>query len=292
MVTFSFILTEECNWTCKYCAFPSIEKPTYAQMDVMDKHLKYIKDFINKIEFLSNRQVGIEVQGGELGLIPHVMLGYFLNTLGRKVSISTNGLFLENSYHLKPSIRPYIKEIMWHLYESPTNIAIPDYIDDELTITRGIVHDHVQDMVNFIRRNGHMTFDYVEMEYDIGKYRTTNVGDYRVLWKEMQNLSNVTDSAKNRIKDRLNEKENLRNMCKDYHSCISINMVNETICLCQRAPEINIPLTEENLIKRATTFPKDLFRGISKGCNSCTRLYVEKCKRGIENTMILRKHLS
>lgn len=291
MVQFSFILTEECNWDCEYCMFPHIKNPSGLTFDKIQKHIPYIKSVIDKVGLVSDHVPQIEIQGGELGLIPPGILSLFLKGIGCKVSVSTNGLLLGKEYHLMPHIRPYIKDIVLHLCDRPGAYSIPDYADDVLPIIRGIVHNDIQDMVNFIVTNEHITFDYVEMEYDIQKHRTSNTDDYRVLWNLIQHLPNVTDKAKERLQNRFHEDDDLRNKCINYNSCISINLANETICLCQRAPEINIPLTEQNLLNRLTTFPKDLFKGISKGCNSCTRLYIEKHKKGIETTLVLRRRL-
>lgn len=291
MITFSFILTEKCNWDCEYCAFPLLDNPCQITSDQIVMHMIYIKNIIDRVGIVSNRLPMIEIQGGELGLIPAGILLWFLKALDHKVSVSTNGLFLEKEYHLMPQIRPYIQNILWHVYDKPGAYSVPDFRDKDMDIIRGIVHNNVTDMINFIRYNDHITFDYIEMEYDIQKYRTCSTDDYRELWRGIEHLQNVTDVAKKRIRDRFDEMPNVRERCKDYHSCVSINLANETICLCQRAPEINIPLTEKNLDMVVKGFPKDIFKGISRGCNSCTRLYVEKHKRGIEKKVLLRRKL-
>ena len=121
---------------------------------------------------------------------------------------------------------------------------------------------------------------------------------YHDLLTKLIKLNNVTLNAIKILQDRCFEKENHRNNCMNYNDSIVIDMVNENICMCQRQPNVFMPLTEENLIYRLKNFPKDLWMdlmngiGISKACDSCTRLYSSKFQKdSIENTLINRRRL-
>lgn len=285
MAGFSFLLTERCNWDCEYCYFPSVKNPTDTTIDILRKHLPYINRIINRVK----PNVYIDIQGGEVGLLPAEVLAFLLKSINIPVVISTNGVFLEKEYHTRPDIRPYIKQINYHLIQTPNDVAIPDYIDDGIQITRGIVHSSIEEMVMFINNNEHITFDFVELEYDIHKERTTDIDEYRRFWTTIQDIPNITNDAKIRIKSRINEQPECKDKCRRFHQCVSFDMVNETICMCQRVPQHCMPLTEDNLIKRLTNYPKDLFGMNAAGCKSCTRLYFDKSPRTIADTLLLRR---
>jgi organic radical activating enzyme len=289
MSNISFILTEKCDWECEYCYFTHIEQKE-PKFKTFQKHLPYIKKTIDRL----GDDVSIDIQGGEIGIMPIEILEYFLATLDRKIVFSTNGTFLSKKTHLNKKIRPYIKSIMWHMTDNfdKKNI-IKDYHDNEIFISRGIVHNNINEIVDFLKTNNHILFDYVEFEFDIKYPRKVNYIMYHELLKELIKLNNITLNAREILQRRLYEKDNHRNNCIEYNHSIVIDMVNETICLCQRQPDVNIELTEENLIYRLKTFPKDLWiDGIKTSCNSCTRLYSSKFQgNSIENTLRNRKIL-
>jgi len=277
MVWFSFILTEKCDWDCCYCQFPLLDQTNGMQTKTIDKHVPYISDVITKTQSIA--QAGIEIQGGEIGLIEKDTLKLFLKTLNHKVFVSTNGEFLKRGYHLDEDIRRYIKEVQWHLCPSPGNYKLDvDYNDDGLFINKGIVHTDIDEMVMFIKQNPQISFNYVELECDIRKPRTYRTEDIRHLYERIQEFDNVSESALQTLERRLKDKGDKHDKCAKYHSVISINMANETICLCQRAMEVNISLTKENLIKRMKQYPVKVFDIPDEisGCDSCIRLFSGK----------------
>lgn len=286
MPSFSFVLTEKCNWECPYCYFTGI-KQKQPTLEVYQKHLPYIKRIIDK---LGDLVVNIDIQGGEVGLIPVEILEYFFQTIKKPIVVSTNGMFMENGYHKNPFIRPYIASIMYHVYDFMYPSVITDY-EDDIPILRGIVHDNIDAMVNFIKANPEMIFDYVEFEFDIKQPRKMDVDMYKELYKQIEYLENVSDNAKGIINQRrLYENPEHRNNCMKYNHSMLIDLVNENICLCQRQLDINIPLTEENLIYRLRTFPKDIFK--DNHCDSCTRLYAGKFQGNvIERALLTRSKI-
>jgi len=291
MASFSFVLNEECDWNCPYCYFKDIT-PTEPKLDVYKKHLPYIKNIIDK---LGDLVVNIDVQGGEIGYIPIEILEYFFQTFKRPIVVSTNGKFMENGYHLNPKIRPYISAIFFHYYDF-SGREVKDYDDDDIPILRGITHNNIDEMVYFIKQQSDVIFDYVEFEFDID---TPNVMDsrmYSMLIQQLLKLKNISTDAINILRSRLNENPEHRNNCMNYNHSILIDMVNENICLCQRQLDISIPLSEENIIYRLKTFPKDLWMdlavGIGKACDSCTRLYAGKFNGNvIERALLTRSRI-
>ena len=149
-----------------------------------------------------------------------------------------------------------------------------DFHPKGLFISRGIVHDDLDEMVAFIKRNSHIQFDYVEFEFDINEVRDMQTSMYETLYDKLYQLDNVTRNALSIIEGRINEKHVHRDQCKHFNGSILIDLVNEKICMCQRQMNDCIDLTKENLIKRLTSFPKDLFKG--NDCDKCTRLYFGK----------------
>jgi hypothetical protein len=169
-------------------------------------------------------------------------------------------------------------------------MLVKNYIDKDIFISRGIVHDDIGEMVNFIRTNSHITFDYIEFEFDLNDIRKMRISMYHELIDQLKGLENVTDNARNVLELRLLENENMRENCMAANGSIVIDLVNENICLCQRRTDDCIPLNRANLIERLKGFPKQFFEG--KSCNTCTRLYSAKMNgTKIETTMRMRSLL-
>lgn len=287
MSSFCFILTEVCDWECEYCDFVKIENPRHTNMDVLKKHLPYISEIIKK---LGHYAVHVDCAGGEIGLLPIEILRYFFETIDAKFVVSTNGLFLDKKYHLDPVIRPRIREVQWHVIDHPRKIKIDvDYHDDEIFINKGIVGKDAQGMVDFCEANPDIQMNYVEFEFDMDRPREKDDALYKKFYEMIKNIPNITDNAKNIIKGRLTEKENLRDLCEKFNQTVVTDLINERIMFCHRSQNVTIPLTKRNFIKRIHTFPKDMFFE-NKKCNACTRLYAGKmCGNEIETFFQTRK---
>lgn len=270
MSSFGFLVTEECDWECQYCHFPNISKQRGPKIETFQKHLPYIKKVIDKLAE-NNLLVHVDIQGGEPGFLPLEILHYFFQTLKRPIAVSTNGEFLRRGYHLDKTLRPYMGDILWHVSNDFKSKLLVDYNDDELRISKGIVHDNIDEIVNFVKENDHIMFDYIEFEFDITEERKMDISMYHNLINKLKDLKNITTNAKKILTGRLSEKADHRYNCQRLNGTVIIDMVNENICLCQRQPNIAIPLNEENLIHRLRKFPKDIWSEDS--CNTCTRLY-------------------
>jgi len=292
MAWFSFILTEKCDWDCCYCQFPLLENHNEIDSEKILKHVPYIRDAIKTTEKVT--EASVEIQGGEVGLIEKQTLILFLETLNIPVFVSTNGEFLEREYHLDKRIRPYIREIQWHLCQEPGDYKLRvDYNDDEIFINKGIVHSDVDETIKFIKQNPHIEFSYVELECDIQEKRTSDTDSLRELYDRLKGIPNVGKNVFDILKRRFNDADDKREKCHDYHSVVSINLANESICLCQRVTDVNIPLTKENLIKKIITYPNKCFvyPDSMMGCESCIRLYSGKFEfeRILRDTLKIRR---
>lgn len=274
---FSFILTEKCDWDCNYCQFPLLKHTNEMDSKKITRHMPYIREIIEKTSEIN--PPSIEIQGGEVGLLDADTLAMFLDILGHKVYVSTNGMFLKKGYHLDERIRPYIREVQWHLTPHPKDFMLDvDYNDDNLFINKGIVHSDMDEIIAFIKHNHHITFNYVELECDINEKRTSDTDGLRGLYSKLKELSNVSDNVFDILERRFKDAYDKREKCSRYHMVTSINMANETIPLCQRASHINIPLSKSNLIARLVNFPVKVFDYPDSimGCDSCIRLYSGK----------------
>jgi organic radical activating enzyme len=280
MSSFCFIATEICNWKCNYCDFVKIKEPRSTNIDILKKHLPYIAEIIKK---LGDYAVHVDIAGGEIGLLPIEIIQYFFKTINVPIVVSTNGLFLKKKYHLDPVIRPLIREIQWHVIDYPRSINInEDYNDDDIFINKGIVGDNSKGMVDFCEANPNIQINYVEFEFPMDKPRKKDNAIYKDFYEKIKNVMNITDNAKNIIKNRLTEKPNLRELCEKFNQTIVTDLVNERIMFCHRSQNVTIPLNKKIFIKRIKTFPKDMFFG-DKKCYSCTRLYAGKmCGNEIE----------
>jgi hypothetical protein len=240
MPSFSFILTEKCNWHCPYCYFRHFRFDNVS-LEVYQKHLPYIKKIIDK---LGDLVVNIDIQGGEVGLIPVEILEYFFQTLKKPIVVSTNGMFMEKGYHNNPLIKPYIDRIFFHYWDF-SGRKTKDYDIQDIPVLRGICHSRVDGLVNFIKGNPDVMFEYVEFEFDIDEPRKMDVDMYNSLYESIQDFDNVSEYAKGIIRGRLNERPDHRNNCRRYNHSILIDLVNAKICLCQRQLDINIPLKKK-----------------------------------------------
>jgi organic radical activating enzyme len=285
MASFSFVLTEVCDWKCPYCYFTNI-KQKEPNLNTIKKHIFYIKKIIDE---LGDLVVNIDIQGGEVGTIPLEILEYFFQTIKKPITISTNGMFIEKGYHENEKIKPYINSIFFHYYDFYTDNTIKNYILKDIPVLRGIVHNNVDEIVSFIKKNNDVIFDYIEFEFDIEKSNKVNFLMYHDLLNKIIGLDNISNNAMNIIYSRLSEKEDHRDNCKNYNHSILIDMVNEAICLCQRQLDVNIPLTEKNLIHRLKTFPKHIFE--KSNCESCTRLYAGKFNGNVIERALLTRNL-
>jgi len=271
-MNFNFIITEKCNWECSYCFFPRIENQKHPKLKNLQKHIPYIKDI--PIDGY------MDVQGGEIGLVPIDILEYFFTTMKQKMYISTNGLFLTKKMHLNEKIRPYIEMIQWHVHPEPcNNIHIYDIHDKEIFISKGIVGSSMDNMINFLNYNKHIMFHYIDFEYYRNDLVFHDADKYRSLYAKINHIENLTEDAKQRIRKRVTESKDLRSKCMFHNDSILIDLVNENICLCQRNLDVNVNLTEKKLLERIETEPIDFFNLDMISCYSCGRLYEGKTRR-------------
>lgn len=264
MICFDLVPTEICNWNCNYCAFPLIDFPDRTNPYIIDRHYFYIKEIINKLK-LGGVEVEVYLQGGEVGELPKKILRYLLNKFDMKITISTNGLFMKKDYHNDPEIRRYIKQIFWHVSPDCYLREIKDFKDDEIQIVRGIVNSDLVALSNFISYNqNNLIIEYSEIENPI---------DQKSIVEESIIIS-----------------------CRHYHNEITIDLVNENLCLCIRNfKNITIPLNKANLIRLLTSFPKNVFNLPSikdSACYSCCRLCVNRTEKDrVSNKLKIRKVL-
>ncbi len=274
-MNFNFIITEKCNWSCSYCFFPEIENQKQPKLEKIKKHLAYIKNY--------SIDGYMDVQGGEIGLVPVDILEYFFTTMGQKMYVSTNGVFLNNNFHKNEKIRPFVEMVQWHIGIvdlKPKAYLVQDIIDNGIFISKGIVHHDIDQMIDFIDYNKYIMFHYIDFEYPIHIRKLNHDREkYRELYNKILPIENLTKDAKDRIFKRINEWDQWRDICRKYNDSIMIDLVNEKICLCQRNLHINVDLNEENLNKRFKVAPIDFFDLSETTCESCGRLYEGKTRR-------------
>lgn len=258
MISIELVPTEVCHWRCNYCAFPSIDSPRSTTRDIIDRHYVYIKSVLDELK-KNNFHFDLYIQGGEIGDLPRSIVKHLLYRINEKVTISTNGVFMVKRYHKDPEIRPYIKQIFWHVSPDCSNPNIRDITDDDIPIVRGIVHQSDDIMKEFIR-NTELDIEYKEIEVPFGE--------------------------KSPIP------ENIIYRCREYHKELTIDLVNEKLCLCIRNfKSITIPLNEYNLIKLLKQFPRDVFNLPDledSACYSCSRLCVSRKDSIVEQKLKLR----
>lgn len=259
-ICIDIVPTEICEWNCNYCIFPQIKEQRQTTIEIIDRHLLYIKEIV---EILKRNKfiVHLYFQGGEVGTLDELLTEYILKKLDSKITISTNGLFLKKGYHNNPSIRKYIKEIFWHVSPDCKEYNIDDFYDDDIKIIRGIVHNNINTINDYLQKTN------LNIEYS-----------------EIENSMDITSIIN----------PDIINKCRNYHNDITIDLVNEKLCLCIRNfKSINIPLCRENLIKLLKTFPKDTYSLTNiedSSCFSCCRLCINRTNNKLyENKVKLIK---
>jgi hypothetical protein len=210
-------------------------------VEIIDRHCSYIKNLIKSLK-RGNAEVHLYLQGGEVGELPVELIEYLLSKIDSEITIDTNGLFMSKGYHKNPKIRKYIKQILWHVSPDCELIDIDD-VTDSIKIIRGVVHPDPQIIESFLGFTK-MDIEYSEIEMPL--------------------------SGKSIVSQDIIRK------CRNYHNDITIDLVNERLCLCIRNfDRIFVPLNEDNLIKLLGSFPKDIYDLPdieNSSCYSCCRL--------------------
>lgn len=262
-----FLLNEDCNWSCPYCIYSKIKNPKRSSIRKIDKHIPYIRKFIEE-----NNIDEIYIGYAEVGLLDKYLLKYFLKKLDKKVIISTNGKFFDNKYHKDDLIRKYIKEIYWHVIDIPRDIYINDYQSD-IKIKRGIVGENVIDIVSFLKSNDHIIFDYID--FDMSLECNKDFPSLQFLYNNVKYLKNVTEKCKENIFNGIKWESKLKHsqgVCYSLNSNCYIDLANEKLKRCLGRSHDSISLTYDNLKKKNTTMNRFLFKEGKAFCNTCIRL--------------------
>ncbi len=258
----NFVITEICNWKCRYCVFPNKKSTKHTTKEIIKKHIDYVNIIVDKLNFTTS------VQGGEVGLVPIDILEYFFSSISKKTDVSTNGEFLKRNLHNNPIIKPKINNIILHVADDLTG-KVDNYNSDSVC---GIVdiNKNPKSIREFINNNNHIYFEYIDYDNDI----TGPVGkfSYEELYKSIKDLDNVSDWAKERLLNRFNKNlKECQNLCMSMHPVFFVDLVNETIPLCMRNyMKVYKSLTKYNLIK--TIKEINTFDYVGNVCRSCIRI--------------------
>jgi len=253
IICIDLVPTEICGWNCNYCVFPLVHNPKHTSVEIIDRHYLYIRDIVNLLK-RSRIDVQLYLQGGEVGELPEDIIEYILSRIDSEITISTNGLFMKKNYHKNPNIKKYIKQILWHVTPDCELVDVDDVddVDDDIKIVRGVVHKDEECINNFVK------FTKLNIEYS---------------------------KIENPLSERSIIPYNIIDQCRSYHNYITIDLVNEKLCLCIRNfNKITIPLNKSNIIKLLKSFPKDVYDlpSIEKSsCYSCCRLCSDRANNKI-----------
>lgn len=257
--------------------FPKLQKlAKHTSKDIIDKHIDYINEILDKID-----PDIITIEGGEVGHIPEYILEYFFERINRKIEVSTNGQFLRREFHKNQFIRPKIKKIMLHVVDKIDSNKIEldyDIEDNEIPIECGIVdiNKDPKAIELFLEANQHIVFDYIDYEHGIDTLPIDISASYGILYDAIKDAPNVSNQAKQRVMRRYkrNAAKDIKmnqDMCKKLHPCIFIDLVNETIPLCIRNYlTVYNELTYENLKSAITDL--GVFDYTNARCDSCYRI--------------------
>ena len=267
---FNFILTEKCDWDCSYCVFPNIKKPSHTNIDILKKHLPYIKKLQNQVKF------NVAIQGGEIGFVNIKILEEFFKIWNEPIEVSTNGEFIRKGFNYNKILRPNIKQILLHITNDINKDIIIDYDinDPDIYINIGVCDSTLKPkkFANFLRKNEQYIFNFIDFEHDINKPVLIDNYVYKEFYERIKNISNVTNSAKQRIKNKLNNNsiKFFQKSCSSFNNTFTIDLINERIIKCARNYNHSwIELNKENLIKTINEY--NVFSNIGL-CNNCFRI--------------------
>jgi hypothetical protein len=274
----TFILTEKCDWKCDYCLFPKISSPRSTTVDILSKHLPYIKKLI---KLTDPGYQNIIIEGGEIGFLSIDVLIYLVNQLKLKIDVSTNGEFIRRGYHKNQFLRFWIDNILLHIADEIFDYKLNlDYsLNSDIFINVGIVdiRSNPKNIRSFILRNSDVSFNFIDVETPIfGEINNLTPEIYKIIYDNVSDLPNVTEVAKDRLLRRYkrNKKINISNnqaLCRKLNPSIFIDFVNERICLCNRNYNIAyLDLNEANLIYVLTNISP--FEKFKYSCISCFRI--------------------
>ena len=259
MISIDIVPTEKCSWKCSYCSFPEIKNTKNTTYDIIKKHNGYIRDIVRALR--SNKiDVQLYLQGGEVGELPYSLLLYLLEQFNMKMTISTNGLFLQKGYHKDSLVRKYIDKIYWHTSPDCGDPIIQDYEDEK--IIRGVVHRD-QGVIDWFIKNTNLNIEYARLEEDLSEPSTAP-------------LDTII-------------------RCRKYNNDIVIDLVNEKLCLCIRNfRNATVDLNPKNLMKSVLKFPNEIFDIppiMESACYSCCRLCVDKTHNNLIKDKLLLRNL-
>jgi len=259
MRTTTLVLTTDCNWNCSYCNVAKFGKYMTSR-EKIDRHLPYIMELIGDYNFV--------LAGGEIGLVDPDIISNLMVSIGKPVTINTNGLFMEMGYHNIPEIRNNIDKIYYHVNDRPN--TAPIYIDKDLDILYGIVSDNIETIISFISANKNLDISYIGLD---SAFDDTHM-DYFKLLLLAREFFNVTDDAVRQLEHyclKYNHLGKYRRYCKA--TSFTIDLAKEVICLCAfRNKHIDIPLTRDNLKKVISQ--TNVFQG-DDSCDTCTRVCLD-----------------
>lgn len=105
-------VTNRCNWKCFYCDFPLKKTTTDATLETIEQFASDIKHVVH------DNNIELFFEGGEIGLLDTKLLdAIFYSGIDDTYGVTTNGMFLENGFHIK-----YADKIHYILYHTHSDI--------------------------------------------------------------------------------------------------------------------------------------------------------------------------
>ena len=282
MITLPFTLTEQCNWSCGYCDFPSLKERRVASIKDVKKWLEFA--ILEGNGFIS----GVTLVGGELGLLPKGYMKEVLHHLqtvhmqrapraALPVYLPTNGKLFGNFWHEDYPMLDTL--VIWHWAPEIDGMGLTpvEGMDLSRTVLTFVVHhENVGIVKKFLRMNP--DFDFVPTVYfsksscNAQKYNLTQE-DFVTLKDALDSCPNVLGFTRETVHAALTftpeEWESLNAICGATQGMKDIDLVNGRIKKCclsyTEGPEV--PLTEENFRKHV--FNSEPILGDGDKCQGC-----------------------
>lgn len=284
-----FILTERCNWQCKYCQYPLIENPKHLNTIDEAKELDWLYDYINN----NPKYDGCVLEGGEIGLVPIEVVLYMLEKLNKKCIINTNGVFIDEVIKNGIDISKYTDTIWWHCVPNPNGDIIEDKaVLPGVNVIPGIVGNSVDNIIKFVTNNKHIKFGYLAIENDLGnrvnievlRHEYEQLLDFVNKNKDMfSNTDDIIMRTVNSIKA-VDRYDRIRSICRKCSTYTVINVPNKQLSICavrsnSNRIELNVANLEKIDKKKHNPFDPTRF----DNCDTCIRECISGYNTAIYN---------
>lgn len=285
-----FQLIDKCNWNCSYCNYASkfnlnkeieFDEETILNIDMVSSVIDKIKSFCD---------IHLLAQGGEIGLLSREKLNFFFKRMKqRDITISTNGEFIKNDYHL--IFDEFIGQVHYHVVEDYDQKYQKIFYKENDKIIPGavITKFDIEFLKDFIQSNEYLK--YLDFEFPLNDELSESIYNNVIQCRKflIDNFPQLYDNCSNNILG-FDELLKYQDGCKNCNRIVTIDFVNNKLLLCSvKNRHISIDLNRQNLVKLLTEFR--VYNTMNSNCKTCIRNCFSFDKNYITNHIFTKNKL-